>query len=115
MSPLEDVPETDINELPAELPAGLVVLDVREDDEWDAGHIDGATHIPLGQLEERVGDIPAGDQVLVVCRLGGRSARATAFLTGTGVNAVNLDGGMRAWADGGRAITRDSGEPAEII
>jgi rhodanese-related sulfurtransferase len=81
--------------------AGALLLDVREDDEWDAGHVSGAAHIPLGHLAERLDELPGDRQVVVVCRSGVRSARATAFLATSGFDAVNLAGGMRAWAAAG--------------
>lgn len=98
------VPTVSVDRVPLLLPENLVVLDVREDDEWAAGHIAGAVHIPLGQLAERVGELDDSSQMLVVCHVGGRSARATAFLVQSGFDAVNLDGGMDAWGDAGRPI-----------
>jgi rhodanese-related sulfurtransferase len=86
------------------------VLDVREDDEWQAGHIDGALHIPLGDLPTRLAEVPADDELVVVCRAGGRSARAVAWLVANGVDAVNLTGGMGAWADAGRPMVSETGD-----
>ncbi|MEE6294996.1 rhodanese-like domain-containing protein [Georgenia wangjunii] len=96
------------------VPAGAVVLDVREQDEWDAGHVPGATHIPLGELPARTADVPEADLV-VVCRSGGRSARATAWLTQAGFDARNLDGGMKAWERAGLPITRDDGGEPTVV
>lgn len=101
------VPETRVDELPTALPGELTVLDVREQHEWDAGHVPEALHIPLGQLAARQTEVTAaaGDgQLLVVCAVGVRSARATAFLLSTGVDAVNLAGGMQDWAAAGRPV-----------
>ena len=89
------------------LPAALAVLDVREDDEWVAGHIDGALHIPLMQVPARMHELPPDQQVLVVCRVGARSAQATAYLQAQGVDAVNLAGGLVAWARAGRPLVAD--------
>jgi adenylyltransferase/sulfurtransferase len=75
----------------------VFVLDVREPDEFEEGHIDGATLIPLGSLQRRVSEVPKDRQVVVVCAVGGRSARATHYLRAHGVEAVNLHGGMRAY------------------
>jgi rhodanese-related sulfurtransferase len=90
-----------------------VLLDVREDDEWAAGHIDGAHHIPMGELPARFGDVAdlAGDapELVVVCRSGSRSARVVAWLAQNGVDAVNLDGGMGAWASLGRPMVSETG------
>lgn len=105
----------DINEVPAsDVPDDAVLVDVREDDEWQAGHAPGATHIPLGEVPSRVGEIPAGP-VYVVCRSGGRSGRAVAWLRDNGVDAINVGGGMQAWAAAGREMTTDSGAGPRVI
>lgn len=92
-----------------QVPDGATVLDVREDDEWHAGHIEGALHIPLGDLPVRLAEVPTDGEVVVVCRAGGRSARAVAWLVQNGLEAVNLDGGMGAWADAGRRMVSETG------
>lgn len=97
----------------ADVPADGLLLDVREDDEWAAGHAEGALHIPMsdfvgrfGEVTERVdGDAP----VFVVCRVGGRSAQVTQYLRQQGVTAVNVDGGMLAWETAGRPLVADDG------
>jgi rhodanese-related sulfurtransferase len=108
------VPTVDAAELPAELPEHAVVLDVREPREWEAGHAPGALHIPLGELAGRLGELPADAPVYAVCRGGGRSSRATAFLNANGWDAVNVGGGMAGWAAAGRPLICESG-PAEVI
>ncbi len=108
------VPEVDVTGIPAELPDDLVVLDVREDVEWQAGHIAGAVHLPLMQVPQRFADLPADGQVLVVCKVGARSAQATAFLQAQGYDAVNLVGGMIAWDRAGRAMVADGGAPPRV-
>jgi rhodanese-related sulfurtransferase len=87
--------------------ADAFVLDVREADEWASGHIEGATHIPLGELQERVGEVPTDRTVLCVCAVGGRSGMATQFLAAEGREAINLDGGMYAWQAAGRPVSTD--------
>jgi len=109
------IPEVDVAGLPAELPDELTVLDVREDDEWVAGHVEGALHIPLMQVPQRIADVPTGTQVLVVCKVGGRSAQATAFLQSKGVDAVNLEGGMLAWQRAGRPLRSETNAPPAVI
>ena len=84
--------------------AGTTLLDVRERDEWVAGHAPDAVHIPLGELTERAGELPSGARLLVVCHSGGRSARATAWLNRAGYDALNLDGGMVEWARAGLPV-----------
>jgi rhodanese-related sulfurtransferase len=100
------IPTTDIQAIPLPVPADVVVLDVREDHEWAAGHIDGAVHIPLGHLPARVGELDPSTPTFVVCHLGGRSARATAWLQAHGHDATNVEGGMEAWEDAGRPVVR---------
>jgi rhodanese-related sulfurtransferase len=91
----------------------MLLLDVREDYEWDAGHIEGARHLPMGQIP---GAVTAGLDwltpevpVIVVCAVGARSARVAAWLNFQGYEAINLDGGMHGWVDAGRPIVTDSG------
>lgn len=100
--------------LPAELPDGVTLLDVREPDEWAAGHAPEAVHIPMGEVANRLGDLPEDSEVYVVCRSGGRSARVTTYLNQNGWDAKNVEGGMQSWAAAGRAMTSDAGEPTVI-
>jgi rhodanese-related sulfurtransferase len=93
----------------ASVPDGIWLLDVREDDEWSAGHAPGATHIPLGQLTNRATEVPRDETIYVICRSGGRSARAAFALAGAGWDAVNVAGGMQDWAAAGRPMVADSG------
>ena len=105
------VPQVEVSGVPEPLPPELCVLDVRENDEWAEGHIDGALHIPLMQVAQRLSELPSDGQVLVVCAVGARSARATAFLQGQGIDAVNLAGGMRAWQAAGRQLAHGRSGP----
>jgi len=93
----------------AGVPDGAWLLDVREDDEWTAGYAPGARHIPLGQLGARTAEIPQDEVVYVICRSGGRSARATQALSAAGWDAINVAGGMQDWAAAGRPMATDSG------
>ena len=108
------VPTVSVTGVPDPLPEGLSVLDVREEIEWVHGHIEGAVHIPLATLPERVSDVPAG-QVLVVCKIGGRSARAVAYLAHAGYDAVNLDGGMLDWEAAGRPMVSETAQPPQVV
>lgn len=94
---------------------GATVLDVREDYEWEAGHIDGAVHIPLGQLPERLQELDADEDLYVICRTGGRSYRAAAWLVGHGYSAVNVSGGMDAWMEAGRQMVSDNGQQPTVL
>ena len=104
-----------VAQLPTPLPADLLVLDVREPQEWDAGHIDGAVHVPLMDLPQRLDDISDGSQVLVVCRVGARSAHATAFLEAQGRDAVNLHGGLIAWEAAGLPLVSTGAGLAVVL
>jgi rhodanese-related sulfurtransferase len=111
------IPQVEIDGVPDPLPEGLVVLDVREDDEWAAGHIDGAVHIPLMELPARLGEFVEleAPQTLVVCKGGGRSARAVAYLAQQGYDVVNLVDGMLGWERAGRAMTADGDQPPYVV
>ena len=91
------------------MPDGAWLLDVREDDEWAAGHAPGARHIPLGQLGARAAEIPHDEAVYVICRSGHRSGRAAQALAGAGWEAINVGGGMQDWAMAGRPMTAETG------
>lgn len=97
------------------LAQGAVLLDVREPDEWRAGHAHGARHIPLGQLPQRARELPLGRPVITVCRSGARSARAAEQLAGQGVAVSNLTGGMRAWQQAGLPVAGTGGRPGAVI
>ena len=93
----------------------LHLLDVREQDEWDAGHIDGAQHIPLGQLGARLAEVPRDRTVVAVCRSGSRSDRAARGLRAYGYAAENLDGGVSAWSKAGLPLVSASGRSGRVI
>lgn len=99
---MSDISVTELSALPAP-----VVLDVREPFEWAAGHAAAAVHIPLGDLSERVGEVPVGAPVYVICAAGGRSLQGAAFLERQGIDAVNVTGGMNAWQQAGLPVVSD--------
>ena len=105
-SPELDLPEIDIAELARRRAAGALVLDVRQPDEYEAGHVPGARLIPLNEVPTRMGEVPADGTVYVICQTGGRSARATEFLRAQGIDARNVAGGTKAWVESGRAVAR---------
>lgn len=92
-----------------------VILDVREPDEWAAGHIDGALHVPMGAIPQHLEELPDDHRLAVVCRSGGRSARVTEYLRQQGLDAVNVDGGMTAWAKAGRPMAADGDADPSVI
>jgi rhodanese-related sulfurtransferase len=95
----------------AEVPADAFVLDVREQDEWDAGHVPGAVHIPLGELGVRYSEIGQDRPLFVICRSGNRSAHAARALAGAGWDARNVADGMMGWQAAGRPMAGESGTP----
>ncbi|WP_419996597.1 rhodanese-like domain-containing protein [Streptomyces boninensis] len=95
------------------------LLDVREDDEWQAGHAEGALHIPMSEFVARIGELteaaPQDGRIHVICRVGGRSAQVTMYLAQQGIDAVNVAGGMEHWAAAGRKVVTDKGEPGTVL
>ncbi len=82
----------------------VLILDVREPYEYQAGHIKGAKLIPLGELRNRVNELPKAKPVICVCHTGSRSQSATRFLRASGLEAVNLTHGMTAWERSGLPV-----------
>jgi len=94
---------------------GALALDVREPAEWQAGHVPGAFHLPLGQLEGGLATLPRDRRIVVICRSGNRSATATALLIRSGFDAVNLGGGMQAWAAAGLPVEANDARPGTVV
>ncbi len=92
----------------------VVLLDVREDDEWQRGHADGALHIPMGDVPARLGEIDTDATLYVVCHAGGRSLRVAQYLARNGYEPINVAGGMLAWAGAGRAVVTDGGAAGTV-
>ncbi len=86
---------------PAEIGA-LPIVDVREQQEWDAGHAVGAIHIPMSEVPARLDEVPDG--AAVICRSGARSGRVVSYLEQQGLDAVNVAGGTLQWAAEGRPM-----------
>lgn len=84
---------------------GAVLLDVRSRPEWDAGHVPGATHLPLHEVIDHGIAVVAGRPVVVICRSGGRSANAARQLSRLGAETYLVRGGIDAWHRAGLAIT----------
>ncbi|WP_432092334.1 rhodanese-like domain-containing protein [Streptomyces sp. bgisy100] len=101
------------------VPSDGFLLDVREDDEWAAGHAEGALHLPMGQVVARFGELTEaaadGRRVHVVCRVGGRSAQVAQYLIAQGLDAVNVDGGMLGWEAAGRPLVAETGAQAYVL
>ena len=113
---MADVPEIDVHTAGEASAEGAFLLDVREDDEWAAGHAPNAVHVPLSRLgEEYANKVPERQRVLCICKVGGRSAQATSALLGAGYDIVNVAGGMKAWEAAGMPVVCDDGSPGAVI
>ncbi|WP_188188859.1 rhodanese-like domain-containing protein [Nonomuraea sp. SYSU D8015] len=100
------VPEIEASAVPDD----AYLLDVREADEWVAGHAPDAVHIPMTQIQERVEEVPGDRTVYVVCRVGGRSLQVAAWLNHLGRDAVNVGGGMQSWEAARRPMVSETGQ-----
>lgn len=109
---MSDIPEIDVATLAERIREGVVLVDVREGDEYAAARVPGAHHIPLGEVVERAGEIPVTGTVYVICARGGRSMKAAEHLRSVGVDAVNVAGGTQGWIDAGLPIDADVGTEA---
>jgi rhodanese-related sulfurtransferase len=94
---------------------GAFLLDVREDDEWMAGHAPDAVHLPMGQVADRLHIIPKDRVVVCLCRVGGRSGAVAASLAGEGFDVRNVDGGMLGWEALGAPVVTDAGGTGRVI
>ncbi|CAN5360528.1 rhodanese-like domain-containing protein [soil metagenome] len=99
-----EMPELNADEAIELVANGAVLIDVREQDEWDAGHAPTAQLLPMSVLRDRIDELPTDRQLLIVCHSGGRSMRVTDLLLKSGYDAVNVIGGMTAWAASGGPI-----------
>lgn len=112
----DEIPSVRVDDVPLD-PAvdSAVLLDVREAEEWNVGHIPWAVHIPMGELLERLDEIPREREIVVVCRSGSRSAAVTAYLAQAGWPVRNLDGGMIDWAAAGRPMASATAAPPAVL
>lgn len=98
------------------MPPDAYVIDVRENDEWAAGHAPEAVHLPMMDVPARLDDVPTEGDVVIACRVGGRSAQVVTFLMARGWDNVrNLDGGMIDWVAAGRPLVSEDGRPARVL
>jgi rhodanese-related sulfurtransferase len=98
------VPQIDVDELERVRVEGALLIDVREPDEYEEFRVPGATLIPLGDIPDRLAELPADRTFYVICRIGNRSSKATQFLIANGFDAVNVAGGSQEWAEAGKPI-----------
>lgn len=108
------VPSVDVAAARALVADGAGMLDVRREDEWQAGHVPGAQHVPLDRLPQRTGELPTDRRIVAICRSGARSGRATQYLCSLGLDVVNLEGGMQAWARAGGDVVGAGGRAGYV-
>lgn len=108
------VPSVNANEARTLIDEGAAMVDVRTQAEWDAGHSEVATHLPLQELSGALAGVPRTSKVVVICRSGNRSRGATQQLIDAGYDAVNLTGGMYAWVGAGERVVDQSGRPGVV-
>jgi len=100
----------------AEVTDDAYLLDVREQDEWEAGHAPKAVHLPMMEIPGRIGELPGDRDIVVVCRVGSRSAQVVAYLIAQGRDRVtNLGGGMSAWHAEGRPVVSADGAAGFVL
>lgn len=109
---MPDIPEIDVVTLAARREGGAPLIDVREADEYAGARVPGAVHIPLGEVVERISEVPTEGTVYVICARGGRSAKAVEHFRSVGIDAVNVAGGTVGWIDAGLPIDADVGTEA---
>jgi len=97
------------------LEAGGFLLDVREDDEWHAGHAPEAVHVAMGTIPDRTAELPSDRTIVCICRVGGRSGAVAVALAGAGYDVRNVEGGMLAWEATGYPVVSGSGDAGRII
>jgi DMSO/TMAO reductase YedYZ molybdopterin-dependent catalytic subunit/rhodanese-related sulfurtransferase/glyoxylase-like metal-dependent hydrolase (beta-lactamase superfamily II) len=111
----DDTPQIGPRVAKALVDGGALLLDVREPDEWCTEHAPTAMLLPVGRVRTRQHELPRDRPIVVVCRSGGRSAAVTASLRRSGFDAVNLAGGMCAWAAAGLPIISHGGDSGLVV
>lgn len=110
----DDVAQIDVAQLPLTFDESVVLLDVREPDEWQRGHVAGAQHIPLGDVPARIDEIDRDATLYVICHAGGRSQRVAQYLARNGFEPTNVAGGMLSWVQAGRPVSTDDGNVGTV-
>ena len=110
----DEAKKVDVSEAARAAAAGEVLLvDVREDDEWAAGRAPTAVHAPMSRLRQDT--LPKDRQVLVICRVGGRSAAVAEALDQLGYDVADVTGGMLSWSAAGLPVVREGGAPGTVV
>jgi DMSO/TMAO reductase YedYZ molybdopterin-dependent catalytic subunit/glyoxylase-like metal-dependent hydrolase (beta-lactamase superfamily II) len=112
---ISDIPQVGPRAAKAMVDSGALLLDVREPHEWCIEHAPKSMLMPVGRVRLQQDELPRHRQIVVVCRSGGRSAAVTASLRRSGFDAVNLAGGMCAWAASGLPVVADGGDAALVV
>ena len=111
---MPEVIHVDVTQALAMIAEGAFLLDVREPEEWVTGHAPEAVHVPMGAVGTSIDRLPGDRTIVCVCRSGARSAAVAEALAGAGYDAVNLAGGMQAWAGAGQPVVDDHGSPGAV-
>ena len=109
-----EVGRASVADVPVAFDASVILLDVREDDEWQRGHAPGARHVPMGDVPARIAELDTDATLYVVCHAGGRSQRVAEYLSRNGYEPINVEGGMLAWAAAGRPVVTDDGSAGSV-
>ncbi|HET6793438.1 MAG TPA: rhodanese-like domain-containing protein [Acidimicrobiales bacterium] len=112
---MPEVIHVDVAQALSMLDEGAFLLDVREPEEWAAGHAPVAVHVPMASVGASAERLPGDRRIVCICRSGGRSTAVAEALVGAGYDAVNLAGGMQAWAGAGQAVVDDRGGPGVVV
>ena len=115
MSSAPDPAHVDPAEARQRVESGGLLLDVREPEEWAAGHAPESTWIPIRELAARQAELPEDRPIVVVCRSGDRSGRVAIALRRAGYDAANLSGGLLAWTDAGLPVVTDAGDVGAVV
>lgn len=99
--------EVTVTELAEAIANRGFVLDVREDYEWQDGHVPNAMHIPMNDVPNRLGELDDGARIFVICRSGARSLTIANYLESEGFDVVSVAGGTQGWVDSGRELSME--------
>jgi len=97
--------EVTVSELADAIANNGFVLDVREDYEWEEGHVPNAHHVPMNDVPQNLDALDDGARIFVICRSGGRSMTIANYLAEQGFDVVSVAGGTQAWIDSGRELS----------
>jgi rhodanese-related sulfurtransferase len=114
-SGMSPTPQLNVAEAIIKIQDGALLLDVRESNEWNAGHAPEAVHVPMGELASHLNRLDRAQEIVVICRSGRRSDDVADALRSLGFEAYNFAGGMQAWQQAGRDVRTPAGEPGTVI